>query len=132
MRVKFRETLWFKKGLLDAEAAEAQAQAQAQSQTHAQAQLADDEAGAGAVDTLPVEDRYLDDGTLAPSDSVVFGLHTGSTQMLGRIDVVAATDVVSVPERTLVAEMKTGRRIVFAMMALAALALGSAAAMMVV
>ncbi len=124
MRVKFRETLWFKKGLLDAGAAEVREPAQTPSD--------DDEAGPAAVDTLPIEDRYLDDGTLAPTDSVVFGLHTGSTQMLGRIDVAAATDVVSVPEVALVAEMKTGRRIVFAMMAVAALALGGAAAMMVV
>jgi hypothetical protein len=48
--VKFRETMWFKKGLLD--------------------------------DTMPIEDRYLDDGSLTPTDSRVFGLHTGTTQPL--------------------------------------------------
>lgn len=63
--MKFRETLWFKKGLLDADVA---------------SQASEDEPT--AVDTLPIEDRYLDDGTVTASDSVQFGLHTGTTRPL--------------------------------------------------
>ena len=46
----FRETLWFKKGELDVQAAQ-------------------DPDGLGAADLLPVEDRYADDGTLAATDT---------------------------------------------------------------
>jgi len=42
----FRTTLWFKKGELDVQAAQ-------------------DPEGPGAADLLPVEDRYLDDGSVA-------------------------------------------------------------------
>ncbi|NVB84783.1 MAG: hypothetical protein HOV81_40815 [Kofleriaceae bacterium] len=66
--MKFRETLWFKKGLLDADAA---SRASAGEPT--------------AVDTLPIEDRYLDDGSLTARDSREFGLHTGTTQPLPTI-----------------------------------------------
>lgn len=66
--MKFRETLWFKKGLLDADAASRAS--------------ADEPA---AADTLPIEDRYLDDGSITPSDSRQFGLHTGTTQPLPTI-----------------------------------------------
>lgn len=107
MRVSFRETLWFKKGALDAEVA--------QSATVT---------GPIRVDTLPIEDRYLEDGSLSPRDSLTYGLAGGTTQPLEvvRIAPDARADDAGVPERALVAEMKTGRRIVFAMMA-AALAL---------
>ncbi len=63
--MKFRETLWFKKGLLDADLA---------------SRAAADEPT--SVDTLPIEDRYLDDGSISPSDSREFGLHTGTTRPL--------------------------------------------------
>lgn len=109
MRVSFRETLWFKKGALDAEVA--------QSATVT---------GPIRVDTLPIEDRYLEDGSLSPRDSLTYGLAGGTTQPLELVriapDAGADADDAGVPERALVAEMKTGRRIVFAMMA-AALAL---------
>lgn len=133
MRTRFRETLWFKKGHAQAEAAQAQAQAQAQVQVTWD-DARDAQAEAEGADTLPIEDRYMDDGSLAPADSHVFGVHTGQTQMLQPVDLAAAMDVASVasvPERALVAEMKTGRRLVLVMMAIVALALGGAAMMMV-
>lgn len=122
MRKKFRETLWFKRG---AEAEEARAHA---------ANLAPDEEVTTVHELLPVEDRYLEDGSLRPSDSQLFGLHTGTTQAMQPVDLVRlmngqAADVGSagVPERALIAEMKHGRRMVFAMIAVVMLALGGVA-----
>lgn len=94
---KFRETLWFKKGELDAE----------------QAQLAadgDDDLRPDAVDTLPVEDRYC--GPVHSSDTNHFGVHTGTTQAVGVER--TAPDAGEVSETELVAEMK-GRRPVVAL-----------------
>jgi hypothetical protein len=93
MANKFRETLWFKKGDLDALEAEA---------------AGADAEKIGAVDLLPVEDRYLDDGSVNRDDSAAFGLHTGGTQFIRPIaaDVVALDPVV--PKR-LVRELKGQR-----------------------
>jgi hypothetical protein len=52
---KFRETLWFKLG----------------------EELESDKV------PLPVEDRYLDDGSVSDVDSAAFGLHTGATRPIG-------------------------------------------------
>ena len=98
--LKFRETLWFKKGELDAEAA---------------AKAAPDEPA--AVDLLPVEDRYADDGSLCAGDSVSFGLHTGHTQHIATIDGGVPADARrdgadAVP--ALVGELKRGRRRILA------------------
>ena len=98
---KFRETLWFKKGELDAEAA---------------AKAAPDDPA--AVDLLPVEDRYTDDGSLCAGDSVSFGLHTGHTQHIAMmLERGASGDsrcdgVDAVP--ALVGELKRGRRRILA------------------
>lgn len=115
MRASFRETLWFKKGMLDAELA--------QSST----------TGPTRVDTLPLEDRYLEDGTLSPSDSLTYGLAGGTTQPLRvvRLEPDAAADESRVPERALVAEMKTGRRIVLAMVAVGLALVAGGATLMI-
>jgi hypothetical protein len=97
----FRETLWFKKGDLDAQEA---------------VSAADDAEKIGAVDLLPVEDRYLDDGSVDRDDSAAFGLHTGSTQYLPPVaaDVVALDGVVP---RRLVRELKGTRHLIAALVA---------------
>jgi hypothetical protein len=68
----FRATLWFKKGELDALAA---------------TDAADDGDGLhpGKIDLLPVEDRYLDDGSVTSADSEAFSLRTGGTVGLPRL-----------------------------------------------
>jgi hypothetical protein len=93
---KFRETLWFKKGELDAEAADRAA--------------GSGQELPGAADSLPIEDRYLDDGSIGPEDSASFGLHTGQTQAMARVTEAppASSDVVS--ETELIAELRRGRR----------------------
>ena len=110
--MRFRETLWFKKGVQDAEAA---------------VRELDGEHGDAPIDTLPIEDRYLDDGTLQRSDTLEYGLHTGRTEGL---ELVHDTQHAGVDERVLIGEMKRGRRVYFAMIAGAAI-LGGAAFLIV-
>jgi len=107
--MRFRETLWFKKGFLDAE-------------TAAECELDGDD----TIDTLPIEDRYLDDGTLQAGDTLVYGLHTGTTQGLQRVHDAgdAVKPAAGVEEHVLIGEMKRGRRLYFAILAGAAAILG--------
>ena len=69
---RFRETLWFKRGDDDSTAADA----------------ARDAAIAGqvidlvAIHNLPIEDRYLDDGSVTADDSKRYSLRTGATMPL--------------------------------------------------
>jgi len=69
----FRETLWFKKGELDAVAAEAAA---------AEAEKGKDALAADKADLIPMEDRYTDDGSITKADKKDFSLRTGNTQMM--------------------------------------------------
>jgi len=92
---RFSETMWFKKGEMDADAA-VPATADAPP------------APVAPVDSLPIEDRYVDDGTLTQGDSQKYSLRTGTTAMMqamGR----PATPRSRVSERELVREM-TGSR----------------------
>ena len=86
----FRETLWFKKGELDAQAAQ-------------------DPEGPGAADLLPVEDRYQDDGSVAHADTASFGVHTGQTQGLEMLKVTTELQPVGDVPTEIVGELKRGR-----------------------
>lgn len=88
--MRFRETLWFKKGL-QGNSVEDQAQ-----ESSAEEQVAEFE--------LPIEDRYIDDGNISPTDTAQFGVHTGTTQSIQALP--RATDGSSVDERVLIREMK--------------------------
>lgn len=87
---KFRETKWFKHGY---------------------------EVPAPADDAVPqnverpIEDRYLDDGTVSHTDVTEFSVRTGGTQYMARLDNEPDPDD-SMP--TLIAELKHGRRPVIA------------------
>lgn len=98
----FRITLWFKLGSL-AEQVEAEA---------------DDAEPAPADTLLPIEDRYLDDGSVTSADSRAFSLRSGRTQGLP-LDVIdlADADDDGAELAHLVREMKHGRRPVFAALA---------------
>jgi hypothetical protein len=87
---KFRETLWFKKGELDAVAAH-------------------DPEGPGAADLLPIEDRYRDDGSVSGADTESFGVRSGQTQALDRMKATTRMEPVSAPPPQLVRELKRGR-----------------------
>ena len=93
---KFRETMWFKKGELDAAAAEAAAQNPEAS------------GGQDKADSLPMEDRYSDDGTITTSDAARYSLKTGHTGAMPAMRDGAPSGQVS--ERELIGEMKGGNR----------------------
>ena len=99
---KFRETLWFKKGELDADEAIA-------------ATDAEDDLAPAAADLLPVEDRYRDDGSLTEEDRLLYGVHTGSTQHIEPIQ--DGDEELAMDDREIVGEMKRGRRPVLALCA---------------
>ena len=71
----FRETLWFKKGDVDQMVADARAKVTAMATAHA----AKKEAEPPPEDAKPLEDRYLDDGTVTTDDRKKFSLRSGGT-----------------------------------------------------
>jgi hypothetical protein len=99
MAKKFRETLWFKKGMLDLEQAEA-------------AVGDEDDLHPRAHDLLPIEDRYLDDGSVSREDSKVFSVHTGRTEF---VPVIAKDAPPSEDVGRLVGDLKRGRAKVIAL-----------------
>jgi hypothetical protein len=84
----FRTTLWFKKGELDAAAAQ-------------------DPEGPGAADLLPIEDRYRDDGSVNSADTAAFGLRSGQTQAIAALE-DAPVEAAPVP-REVITQLKGGR-----------------------
>jgi hypothetical protein len=101
MRTKFRETLWFKKGQQDAAVAESLDVADV---------MAPDK-----VDLLPIEDRYQQEqGGVEASDSVAFGLHTGRTEYMPKLDKEPVQGD-AVDEGAIVKDLKRGRAKVIAM-----------------
>ena len=111
----FRETRWFKKGDLDAVAAE-------------EAARSGDGAAQDKVDMLPMEDRYKDDGTLTSTDAERYSLRTGQTSAMPAMrDVPGASS--SVSERDLIGEMQGGRTKVFIAIGIGVVAIGVIVAM---
>ena len=95
----FRETLWFKKGELDEVAAEQAARAAAQGRDDV----------AGTADSMPIEDRYNDDGSLSNKDQRRLSLKTGETLMtsVSELNKPAKSDV---SEAELLAEMRGNQK----------------------
>jgi serine/threonine-protein kinase len=71
----FRETLWFKKGDVDQMVADARAKMAA----IADAKKASSDAEGPAEEARPLEDRYVDDGTVTVEDREKFSLGSGGT-----------------------------------------------------
>ncbi len=92
---KFRETMWFKKGDLDAAAAEAAAQSK-------------DVNAQDKADSLPIEERYTDDGSITTTDAARYSLKTGHTGAMPAMNDRGASSAVS--EDELIGEMKGGSR----------------------
>jgi hypothetical protein len=109
---KFRETMWFKKGELDAQAAE-------------EAAATGDANAAGKADLMPIEERYNDDGTINRSDADKYSLKTGATSMMHAMRDTSPSQ--SVSERELVGEMKGGRNVIIIVIAVAVVALAAIA-----
>ncbi|HEY4241641.1 MAG TPA: protein kinase [Kofleriaceae bacterium] len=98
---KFRETMWFKKGELDAEAAEAAAEERERTGKD----VAKDKA-----DTLPIDERYKDDGSISRGDKEKYSLRTGGTAMMSAIEPnKVSQNLPKVGADDLVGEMKAGR-----------------------
>jgi hypothetical protein len=98
----FRETLWFKQGDVEQMVADAKAKLQAAGKAAA-------EAPAIAEDARPLEDRYVDDGSVTVEDRKKFSLRTGGTSA------AMPTSRPEVPgekmdEREIVGEISGGRR----------------------
>ena len=106
---KFRDTMWFKKGELDSQAAQA---------------AADEHARTGNVtsdraDHLPIDERYKDDGSLSHTDKQLYSLRTGATQSTTALREATQSGTDKVSEDALIDEMKGGRRRLFAIIAVA-------------
>src|SRR6185312_873107 len=112
---KFRETMWFKKGDLDAQAAVAAAEERARTGK---------EAGADKADSLPMDERYKDDGSISRGDKEKYSLRTGATQMMSAIKQDGAgVSMNKVSEDALIGEMKGGRSRVLIAIAIAVVAI---------
>jgi hypothetical protein len=109
---QFRETLWFKKGELDAAAAQAAARAR-------EGDVMPDRA-----DALPIEDRYRDDGTVSRQDAERLSLRTGSTQMMQSLRTPAGARGKQVSDDELLGEMKGGRGPIIAVVLIALVVIG--------
>lgn len=108
---QFRETMWFKKGDLDAAAAE-------------EAARSGDGAAQDKADSLPMEDRYKDDGTISSSDADRYSLRTGQTSSMPVMrDAPSAAS--SVSERDLIGELKGGRKKIFFIIGAAVVVVGA-------
>ena len=120
---RFRETLWFKKGNDDAEAA--------------QKRQKRGTLDPGGIDQLPIEDRYEEDGTLTAVDTAQWSVKTGVTQAISPMgdaeiaDLAAMAEGTGVNAKVLVTEMKAGRGKVFAMIGASCVAVAVVVAMFV-
>lgn len=120
----FRETLWFKQGDVEQMVADAKAKLQATGKPVA-------EGPAVAEDARPLEDRYVDDGSVTVEDRKKFSLRTGGTAT------AMPTSGPEVPgekmdEREIVGEISGGRRtLILVVAAVVVLALVVVIAMMV-
>jgi len=99
----FRETLWFKKGDVDQMVADAKAKLVAGGKPAA------DEAELPTDDVRPLEDRYVDDGSVTTEDRKKFSLRTGGTAT-ALPAAAAAIPGEKMDERELVQEIGRGRR----------------------
>lgn len=99
----FRETLWFKKGDVDQMVADAKAKLVAGGKPAAE------EAELPTDDVRPLEDRYVDDGSVTTEDRKKFSLRTGGTATALPAAAVAIPGE-KMDERELVQEIGRGRR----------------------
>jgi hypothetical protein len=106
---KFRETMWFKKGDLDAQAAVTAAEERARTGK---------DTATDKADSLPIDERYKDDGSISRGDKEKYSLRTGATQMMSSVqdprNKSAGDSTTKVSEDALIGEMKGGRGKVFA------------------
>jgi eukaryotic-like serine/threonine-protein kinase len=100
---KFRETMWFKKGDLGTQAAIAAAEERARTGK---------DVAADKADSLPMDERYKDDGSISARDKEKYSLRTGGTQMMQAMRDGGPAAAPNVSEDELIGEMKGGRKAV--------------------
>ena len=111
---KFRETLWFAKGEKDAQVADEAAQS-------------GDMLAPDAVDLLPIEDRYIDDGSVRTSMTEMYGLHTGKTGYMEKLNDSGTPGGTTLNNnKAIIGDLKLGGRRVAAAIGLALAAIGAA------
>jgi serine/threonine protein kinase len=108
-KAKFRETMWFKKGELD--------------EAVAAAGVPEGELVPEKADSIPMEDRYKDDGTLSAADRERLSLRTGGTQSFSTIPSPSGGHAMG--ERELARELGAGRGRMILMIVLALLIVGA-------
>ena len=108
----FRETLWFKKGDVEQMVADAKAKMQNQGKPGVEP------APELTEDVRPLEDRYVDDGSVTVEDRKKFSLRTGGTAT-ALPNVSTAVPGEKIDERQLVGEIGTGRRTLILIIAVA-------------
>ena len=106
---KFRETMWFKKGDLDAAAAEEAAKSK-------------DANASDKADSLPMEERYTDDGSITTTDQNKYSLKTGHTGAMPAFRDGEAGQSSQVSADELIGEMKGGSRVILIVIAVGVLA----------
>jgi len=112
---KFRETMWFKKGDLDAQAAVAAAEERARTGK---------DASADKADSLPIDERYKDDGSITRGDKEKYSLRTGGTQAMPALRDNPGASMEKVSEDALIGEMKGGRSKILVLIAIGVVAIG--------
>jgi hypothetical protein len=117
-RGKFRETLWFKKGELDAQAAEAAAETRARTGK---------DGGPDKTDLLPIDDRYRDDGSLSRTDKDKYSLRTGGTMTHKALREPTAGRAKASSDDALIGELKSGRNAILIVIAVGLVAIVVAA-----
>ncbi|MBE7453302.1 MAG: hypothetical protein HS111_31875 [Kofleriaceae bacterium] len=104
---KFRETMWFR--------------GRARRRRRRGLRPEPEGVDADKADSLPMEDRYSDDGTITTSDAARYNLKTGHTGAMPAMRDVADPSS-SVSEGDLIGEMKGGSRLLLILIAIAVLA----------
>jgi hypothetical protein len=108
-RRRFSEAMWFKKG--DDEIVEASD-------------------GVPTADDLPLEERYVDDGSLTLSDSQRYSLSSGKTSRMAAVSVadVQTSRITRISDRELLREMSLPRVRIASVVVLATLGLAMSVA----
>jgi len=117
---KFRETMWFKKGDLDSQAAQAAAEERARTGKDV----------ADKADSKPLDERYNDDGTITRGDKEKYSLRTNQTQNVPKVSSKTSQSVGKVSEDELIGEMKKGRGLIIVAILIALAALIAIAVML--
>jgi hypothetical protein len=114
----FRETLWFKKGDVEQMVAEAKAKAAAAAAKGKPAPAADELPG---EDVKPLEDRYVDDGSVTVEDRKKFSLRSGGTA--AGIPTVGVVPGERMSEDEMINEIGSGKKVAIIAVAAAIVAI---------